>query len=148
MIKIILSLFSGLLASIVVIICTRILEEINGIKKIIAALKALENECSYNQSHRGNSKNPFQVTWLKQALSMFELYKFCPELSKQCLNAFELAQEANIDQLDRRKFVPSNVQDIMSDISLEIKNIISNLEKQTGLMYYIFKKIKSLFYKK
>jgi len=144
-INILAMLFSGLLATLLTGIFFNILENIQKTKELISILIALKNECDYNSIHRGSVKSPFQILWLGKALSILEFYEQCEEtFTKKCLDVFELAKDANSDNLNRRGMVPSNVQHEMISIASSIEKILPDLKKCVKFWNYILKKVLNL----
>ena len=37
-------------------------------KEFVATLLALQNECQYNEVHRGNERSQFRIFWLEKSL--------------------------------------------------------------------------------
>ncbi len=105
-------------------------------RKLIVLLRAFANECKFNQVHRGNKQNPFRDYWLEKILCNFEFYEKCKELHGECLELCELIPEANLEQLKRRGYEPSSVQDKCRVIQKSIENKISILEKPFSICGY------------
>lgn len=129
--------FAGLVVSIIGWFLISILNGKNKQTEFVAILLALKNECRYNQIHRGNQQNPFRTYWLEKVLMNLELYSQCESLAQKCLDVFELAPEANNDQLSRHKMVPRDIQDRFLQIENEIDQIIDGLIKRTSTFGYI-----------
>ncbi len=144
------NLTSDLTSAIIAAVLTgsffRRLDTIKEQRKLIAILRALKNEFDYNSIHRGNEQSPFQNYWLKQALSMPEFYELCKPILQDSLEISELINDANIEQLGRRKrdngtsLVPSDVQDLMKDASSKIDQLLPNLKRHTNFFgfYLLF----------
>jgi len=114
-----------------------LLDGIKSLKKLIALLLALKNECRYNSIHRGNSQSKFQLYWFEQAFALLEFYEYCPALYEKCHEAFELAKDANCDQITSRKMVPSDVQVRMRTIADEIETAIPQLRTKTRFLNFL-----------
>jgi len=142
------ALLSGVIASLLVAILGTIDEDRRQLRKLIEILRALENECVFNNQHRGNSASPFQLNWIKQSLDFMEFYEYCPNIASKCLETYELMNDANMGQLARRKkangvsMVCGDIQDKLRDIIVDIEKRIPELKRRSTFFKFIWFQIK------
>ncbi|MCK4651096.1 hypothetical protein KAT08_02875 [Candidatus Babeliales bacterium] len=118
---------------------------INKQNKLFSILLALKNEYKYNSKHRGNEQSRFKITSLTKAIENPLFYTLYKSIAEECLKINELANDANQGQLFRRKMVPADVQEMMTEVADKINEILPELEKSTTLLGYIHFLIKKLF---
>ncbi|MFA5306453.1 MAG: hypothetical protein WC365_03305 [Candidatus Babeliales bacterium] len=123
-----------------------LIDACNKQKIFVAMIKNLKNECLYNSQHRGNSQNPFQYSCLEKVLNNEVLHEQCnEEFITLCQSSYELAKDANREQLSRRKLVPQDVQEKMIALDSKIDTMLPILEWRSHWIVYLLFKIKNLF---
>jgi len=101
----------------------------------------------FNSIHRGNEQSPFQITWLKETIATIEFYKYCKNFSQNCLTIYELSMDANLGNINIRKYengasmVVRTVQDKINDAINEIEIILPKLNKIGFIrMFFLYSK--------
>lgn len=115
---------------------------------LLPLLRALVTEMQYNSEHRGDPQNPFQMEWMKLVLEKPEFYMHCQSISQEVLEVYELAQEANIGQVQRRHkhirhatssnshLQPADVRTKMKTGAVKLLQDIPGLERAIHLYYF------------
>ncbi len=117
-----------------------LLDGLKAQRELTSVLIALAKECEYNSIYRGNSRCPFQNIWMERALTMQSFYEQMGPTVEKCIDIFELAKDANADNIDQRGVRSSTIQETYKGISADIQGHLPHLRKRSStlLNYFLF----------
>ncbi len=135
-------MLSGVISAIFVGAFFRLLDLVYKQRELLALLYAFQNECKYNIVKRGNSKVPFQLSWLVSISRNLNFYEQCPDIATISLDAYELAKDMNTGFSTRTyengvKLVIRTIQDMFEEIELKIEDALPMLKKRTSILGYL-----------
>lgn len=109
---------------------------------LIVFIEALCKECKANSQNRGNSKRPFQIDTLKNAVNNAYLKEKCKEIFNLCEEILPLAQNANVDNFYPHR--PGQIQIMMTNIANKCDEILPSLRNGVSFLSMVLTKKKYL----